>query len=51
LTQCPLFLDAALRETDGVPPEVLREFGLVGLTLQPTPTQNGYQLVVATARV
>jgi hypothetical protein len=49
LTQDLLFLDAALRETDGVPPEVLRELALAGLTLQPTPTQAEHQHVVATA--
>jgi hypothetical protein len=38
-----------LRETDGVPPEVLRELALAGLTLQPTPTQNEHQHLVATA--
>ncbi|MFY4814879.1 hypothetical protein ACOJIV_19615 [Haloarcula sp. AONF1] len=42
-------LDAVLRETEGVPPEVLRELALAGLTLQPTPSQAGHQHVVATA--
>jgi len=42
-------LDAVLRETDGVPPEVLWELALAGLTLQPTPTQAEHQHVVATA--
>jgi hypothetical protein len=42
-------LDAVLRETEGVPPEVLRELALAGLTLQPTPAQNGHQHLVATA--
>jgi len=42
-------LDAVLRETDGVPPEVLRELALAGLTLQPTPAQAEHQHVVATA--
>jgi hypothetical protein len=47
LTQDSLFLDAALRETDGTPPEVLQE--LAGLTLQPTPAHNEHQHLVATA--
>ncbi|EMA13405.1 hypothetical protein C442_20756 [Haloarcula amylolytica JCM 13557] len=38
-----------LRETEGIPPEVLRELALAGLTLQPTPSQAGHQHVVATA--
>ncbi|EMA09590.1 hypothetical protein [Haloarcula marismortui] len=42
-------LDAVLRETEGVPSEVLRELALAGLTLQPTPTQAEHQHVVATA--
>ncbi|KAA9404159.1 hypothetical protein Har1131_17490 [Haloarcula sp. CBA1131] len=42
-------LDAVLREAEGVPPEVLRELALAGLTLQPTPAQNEHQHVVATA--
>ncbi|AUG49414.1 hypothetical protein BVU17_17675 (plasmid) [Haloarcula taiwanensis] len=42
-------LDAVLRETEGIPPEVLRELALAGLTLQPTPTQAKHQHVVATA--
>ncbi|AJF24493.1 hypothetical protein SG26_01585 [Haloarcula sp. CBA1115] len=41
-------LDAALRGTEGVPPEVLRELALAGLTLQPTPSQAGYEHVAAT---
>ena len=40
-------LDAVLR-TSGVPPEVLRELALAGLTLQPTPSQAKYQHVAAT---
>jgi len=31
-------LDAVLRSSEGVPPEVLRELALAGLTLQPTPS-------------
>ncbi|QCP89375.1 hypothetical protein [Haloarcula marismortui] len=42
-------LDAVFPETEGVPPEVLRELALAGLTLQPTPTQAEHQHVVATA--
>ncbi|EMA14886.1 hypothetical protein C435_15337 [Haloarcula marismortui ATCC 33799] len=49
MIQCPLFLDAVPRDTDGVPAEVLRELTLAGLTLQPTPSQAGDQHVVATA--
>jgi len=41
-------LDAVLRDADGVPPEVLRELALAGLTLQPTPSQAEYQHVAAT---
>ncbi|MFU1782989.1 hypothetical protein ACM16X_16580 [Haloarcula japonica] len=41
-------LDAVLRDCEGVPPEVLRELALAGLTLQPTPSQAGYQHVAAT---
>jgi hypothetical protein len=41
-------LDAVLRDADGVPPEVLRELALTGLTLQPTPSQAEYQHVAAT---
>ncbi|WP_058992418.1 hypothetical protein [Haloarcula sp. CBA1127] len=41
-------LDAVLRDTEGVPPEVLRELALAGLTLQPTPSQAGYEHVAAT---
>ncbi|NLV08179.1 hypothetical protein GOC83_18815 [Haloarcula rubripromontorii] len=42
-------LDAVLRETDGIPPGVLRELALAGLTLQPTPSQAGHQYLIATA--
>ena len=42
-------LDAVLRDSEGVPPEVLRELALAGLTLQPTPSQARHQHVVATA--
>ncbi|WP_135304744.1 hypothetical protein [Haloarcula amylovorans] len=41
-------LEAVLRETTGVPPEVLRELALAELTLQPTPSQAEYQHVTAT---
>ncbi|WP_146418258.1 hypothetical protein [Haloarcula hispanica] len=41
-------LDAVLRDADGVPPEVLRELALAGLTLQPTPSQAEYQHMAAT---
>ncbi|QUJ74744.1 hypothetical protein [Haloarcula marismortui] len=41
-------LDAVLRDVEGVPPEVLRELALAGLTLQPTPSQVGYEHVAAT---
>jgi hypothetical protein len=41
-------LDAVLRDAEGVPPEVLRELALAGLTLQPTPSQAEYQHVAAT---
>jgi len=41
-------LDAVLRDCEGVPPEVLRELALAGLTLQPTPPQAEYQHVAAT---
>ena len=41
-------LDAVLRDAEGVPPEVLRELALAGLTLQPTPSQAEYQHVTAT---
>jgi len=37
-----------LRDAEGVPPEVLRELALAGLTLQPTPSQAEYQHVAAT---
>ncbi|EMA25169.1 hypothetical protein [Haloarcula argentinensis] len=42
-------LDVVLQDTEGVPPEVLRELALADLTLQPTPSQSGHQHVVATA--
>jgi len=41
-------LDAVLQDAEGVPPEVLRELALAGLTLRPTPSQAGYQHIVAT---
>lgn len=41
-------LDAVLRDAEGVPPEVLRELALAGLTLRPTPSQAGYEHVAAT---
>ncbi|WP_058990921.1 MULTISPECIES: hypothetical protein [unclassified Haloarcula] len=41
-------LDAVLKDVEGVPPEVLRELALAELTLQPTPSQAGYQHVAAT---
>jgi hypothetical protein len=41
-------LDAVLREAEGVPPGVLRELALAGLTLQPTPSQAEYEYVAAT---
>ncbi|GCF16081.1 hypothetical protein Harman_40160 [Haloarcula mannanilytica] len=41
-------LDAVLRDVEGVPPEVLRELALAGLTLQPMPSQTEYQHVAAT---
>lgn len=41
-------LDAVLRDCEGVPPEVLRELALTGLTLQPTPSQAEYEHVAAT---
>ncbi|WP_254271112.1 hypothetical protein [Haloarcula marina] len=40
-------LDAAIR-TAGVPPTVLRELALAGLTLLPTPAQGEFATVVAT---
>lgn len=40
--------DTMLRNVEGVPPEVLRELALAGLTLQPTPSQAEYQHVTAT---
>ncbi|WP_336339486.1 hypothetical protein [Haloarcula brevis] len=42
-------LDAVLRDCEGVPPEVMSELALAGLTLQPTPSQAEHQHVVATA--
>lgn len=42
-------LDAVLRDTEGVPLEVLRELVLAGLTLRPTPSQADHQHLVATA--
>ncbi|EMA13244.1 hypothetical protein [Haloarcula marismortui] len=42
-------LDAVLRDVEGIPPAVLRELALAGLTLQPTPSQAEYQHVAATA--
>ncbi|RLM34406.1 MULTISPECIES: hypothetical protein [unclassified Haloarcula] len=41
-------LDAVLRNSEGIPPEILRELALAGLTLQPTPSQAEYQHVAAT---
>jgi len=41
-------LDAALR-SDGIPPAVLRELALVGLTLRPQPSQADAEIVIATA--
>ncbi|GGK83958.1 hypothetical protein [Haloarcula sebkhae] len=41
-------LDAVLRGSEGGSPEVLRELALAGLTLQPTPSQAGYEHVAAT---
>jgi len=41
-------LDAVLRLDQGVPPAVLRELALAGLTLRPTPAQAEFQPVVAT---
>jgi len=41
-------LDAVLRDVEGIPPAVLRELALAGLTLQPTPSQAEYQHVAAT---
>ncbi|NLV14376.1 hypothetical protein [Haloarcula argentinensis] len=42
-------LDAALCDTAGIPPAVLRELALVGLTLRPKPSQADAEIVVATA--
>ena len=42
-------LDAVLRDTEGIPPEVLRELALADLTLRPTPAQGEHQHVAATA--
>jgi len=41
-------LDAVLRDAEGVPPEVLRELALAGLTLRPTPSRAEFQHVAAT---
>jgi len=41
-------LDAALH-SEGIPPAVLRELALVGLTLRPQPAQADAEIVVATA--
>jgi len=41
-------LDAVLRDSKGVPLEVLRDLSLAELTLQPTPSQAEYQHVAAT---
>jgi hypothetical protein len=41
-------LNAVLRNSEGIPPEILRELALAGLTLQPTPSQAEYQHVAAT---
>lgn len=41
-------LDAVLDARDGVPPTVLRELAIAGLTLRPTPSQAEYQHVAAT---
>lgn len=41
-------LDAVLRDCEGVPPAVLRELALAGLTLRPTPSQAEFQHVTAT---
>ncbi|EMA10239.1 hypothetical protein C436_18196 [Haloarcula marismortui ATCC 33800] len=41
-------LDAVLRDAEGVPPEVLRELALAGLTLQPMPSQAESQHMAAT---
>ncbi|GGK84874.1 hypothetical protein [Haloarcula sebkhae] len=42
-------VDAVLQDTEGVPPDVLRELALADLTLQATPTQTEHQHVVAMA--
>ncbi|WP_080509845.1 hypothetical protein [Haloarcula marismortui] len=42
-------LDAVLRDSKGVPPEVPRELALAGLTLQSTPSQAEFQHVAAAA--
>jgi hypothetical protein len=41
-------LDAVLRDSEGLLPEVLRELALARLTLQPTPPQAEYQHVATT---
>ncbi|WP_434531750.1 hypothetical protein ACODNH_21460 (plasmid) [Haloarcula sp. NS06] len=41
-------IDAVLRDTEGVPSKVLRELALAELTMQPTPSQAGYEHVAAT---
>jgi len=41
-------IDAVLEGRRGVPPAVLRELALEGLTLQPTPSQSGVEHVAAT---
>lgn len=40
-------IDAVVR-ADGIPPEVLRELALEGLTLRPMPQRAEYSSVVAT---
>ena len=42
-------LDAALCDTEGIPPAVLRELALAELTLRPQPSQADMAIVVATA--
>lgn len=41
-------LDAVLEGCDGVPPAVLRELAIAGLSLRPTPSQAGFEHVAAT---
>jgi len=36
-------LDAVLRDVKGIPPEVLPELALAGLTLRPTPSQGEFE--------